>query len=75
MLRGADPAAAARLAEALKRDELGKVERAIERQLSPLSASDALQACWALQAEGKEAEGLAILKECARRGVPLPFDP
>ena len=40
--------------------------------ISPLSSTNALRTCWALEAEGKQAEGLAILKEAAGRGVPLP---
>jgi hypothetical protein len=75
MLRAAHPEDAAKLAAALTKDELHEVKRAVDRKLSPVSATAALQAYWAAQMAGKDAEGRAALKAAAARGVPLPFDP
>jgi tetratricopeptide (TPR) repeat protein len=75
MLRAAHPDEAAKVATALARDEAHQAKLAVGRKLSPVSATAALQAYWAAQAAGKEAEGRAALKAVAARGVPLPFDP
>jgi tetratricopeptide (TPR) repeat protein len=74
LLRAAHPAAADKMLAALKKDEAGRLARAIGLKLAPTSASAALGSYWTLKLEGKEAEGKAILKACAARGVPLPID-
>ncbi|HEV3259711.1 MAG TPA: hypothetical protein VG013_22780, partial [Gemmataceae bacterium] len=74
LLRGVHPEEAAKVAKALRKDELGRLERSITQQLTPVGAGTAFAACWALQAAGKEAEARAVLKACARRGVPMPFE-
>jgi tetratricopeptide (TPR) repeat protein len=74
LLRATHPQEAARMIDALKKDEASRLSRAIALKRSPTSASAALEAYWALKLEGKEAEGKAILKACAARGVPLPVD-
>jgi hypothetical protein len=74
MLRTVHPNEAAAEAKALLQDELGRAERAIDLRLDPVSARTAMHAYWAMQVAGEEAKGLAILKACAGRGMPLPFD-
>ena len=74
LLQGTHPAEAARAIGALKKDEAGRLSRSIALKLSPTSASAALEVYWELKLEGKEAEGKAVLKACAGRGVPLPFN-
>src|SRR5262249_49077571 len=56
LLVGAEPEEAARLAEAVRKDGLRADRRAIEQALSPLSASVALDASWALRVQGKDRE-------------------
>ena len=71
--RGCEPAVRIRTVvvddEKPARDRL---KRWIERVLSPLSATVALDSSWALEAEGKPDEAAAVLREAAKRGVPLP---
>jgi hypothetical protein len=74
MLKAADPEEAAQVAKGVLKDEIGKIKRSIDLKLSPLSASTALHAYWAMQIAGQEEKGLALLKRCAERGAPLPFD-
>ena len=74
LVRAAHPAEGPRLLAALRKDEAGRLSRDVALKLAPTSASVALSSFWALKLEGKEAEGKAILKACAGRGVPLPFD-
>jgi hypothetical protein len=74
VLRAAESEEADQIAKALREDDLGRLQRAIELRLAPASAAVAFQAYWALLAEGKEAEGVEILQRCAARGVPLPLD-
>src|SRR5262249_5560550 len=65
-------AAAGRMAEALRKDEAGRLARAITLRLSPVSAAAAYETYWALKLEGKEAEGRDVLRACAARRVPMP---
>ncbi len=74
MLREAHPEEAAKVAEAVRKNEAGRVKRSIQAKLSPLSATDAFMAYWALQIAGQEADGIKVLKAYAARGVPMPFD-
>jgi hypothetical protein len=74
MLRPAYPEDAAKIAEALKGNEMSRQERALEARLSPASATTAFRLCWALHSVGKSQEGLAELRKCGAEGVPLPFD-
>jgi tetratricopeptide (TPR) repeat protein len=75
VLRATHPEEAAQVAQAVLRDDLGRIQRSINLKLSPVSGRTAFEAYWASQIAGKEAEGIAILKSYATRGVPLPFDP
>jgi hypothetical protein len=75
MLRFSYPDEAAKLADLLRKNDLVQAERAIEPRLQPFSGTAAVREAWALQIAGKEAEGREVLKQCAKRGVPLPFDP
>jgi len=77
MVRTAHPDDAARIAEALKKNERMNLERLLEVRLSPVNAITALRQCWALEAKGKLLETTATpepLKQAARAGVPLPFE-
>jgi hypothetical protein len=75
LLRATDPSAAADVARTFLHDESGRLDLAIRRRVEPTSAMVALACSWAAEMEGKAAEGRAILKEFAARGVPLPIDP
>jgi hypothetical protein len=72
LLRVARPAEAEKLAARLKADERGRLRRSIDRVLSPLAATVALESSWALEAAGKPDEAAAVLREAAKKGVPLP---
>jgi hypothetical protein len=74
MLRPAYPDDAAKVAEALARNELLRVDRDLEARLSPPNLSQAIRQCWTLEAAGKPDEARAALKRCADDGVKLPFD-
>jgi hypothetical protein len=74
LLQVTDPTEAAPMIESLGKNESGKLARAIALKLAPANPRTALAGYWALKLEGKEAEGKAILKACAARGVPFPFD-
>jgi hypothetical protein len=71
-LRAAHPDVAAKIATQLKDDRRRQLKRQIDRVLSPLSAPAALESFWALQAAGKQDEADALLREAAKKGVPLP---
>ena len=55
--------------------ESAQIQRAFQSKLSPMSAAAAFDQYWAYQAAGQEAKGVEVLKQCAARGVPLPYDP
>ncbi|MBI1917931.1 MAG: hypothetical protein HYS12_24825 [Planctomycetes bacterium] len=74
LLQALHPEGAAARTEALAKNELGKLSRAITLLLSPARAEAALECYWELKLAGKEEQGKAILKRCADLGVPLPFD-
>jgi hypothetical protein len=74
MLQAAYPEESAKVADAYRSDELRQARRAIEAKLSLLSATSAFQQYWAAKMAGEEAKGLEVLKSCAARGVPMPFD-
>jgi tetratricopeptide (TPR) repeat protein len=74
LLRALKAPEAAELAQRLN-TEYEKVEKELEIRLNPLSADTAFSAYFFHQACGEEAKGIEILKQCAGRGVPLPFDP
>jgi hypothetical protein len=74
MLRAAGDKAAEDMGKAIQTD-LEHVQRELQLKLSPLSAGVAFDLYWACQAAGQEAKGIEILKQCAARGVPMPFDP
>jgi hypothetical protein len=74
MLRAANPDEAAKVADGVLHGERGRLQRSISQKLAPVDASTAFVAYWAMQIAGKEEKGLEILKRCAARGVPMPFD-
>jgi tetratricopeptide (TPR) repeat protein len=75
MLRDAHPDEAAKVAGAIANDKSAEAARAISLKLSNVNASAAFHAYWSLLAAGKEADGLEVLRKCAAKGAPLPFDP
>jgi hypothetical protein len=75
MLRAAHPDDAAQIAAALAKDDAHQARLAIGRKLGPVNTGSALLTYWKAQMAGKDAEGRAVLKALAARGVPLPFDP
>jgi tetratricopeptide (TPR) repeat protein len=78
LLRFAHPREAARIAEEVRGAriaEAGRVDelkRSIDRVLSPLSVTAALDSYWALLLAGKEKEADEVFQGLAARGVPLP---
>jgi hypothetical protein len=72
LLRAAYPEEAKRIAERAPKEPLHELQRSINAALSPLSASTALDAYWALLMAGKGAEAEAVLEGYAAKGVPLP---
>lgn len=75
LLRDAHPAEAAEAARAIASDKADEAERAINLRLSNVNPSAAFHEYWSLLAAGKEAEGLEVLRRCAAKGAPMPFDP
>ena len=63
-----------RLADVLRKDEVNRAVRALTYKLKPASLPEALEHYWELKLEGKEKEGLALLRRLGEQGVPLPFD-
>ncbi len=74
LLRAFDPDEGTKMARTYLEDESAQLSLAIERRVEPVSASAALSACWAAEMAGKGANGRAILKEYADRGVALPIE-
>jgi tetratricopeptide (TPR) repeat protein len=75
MLQNSYPEEAKHMAETIRKDEPGKIGRSMDLKLSPVSAAGVFRVYWAQQIIGKGPEDIDVLKACARRGVPLPFDP
>jgi hypothetical protein len=75
MLRDAHPDVAANLARVIAQDQADQAENAISLKLSNVNPSAAFHAYWSLLAAGKEADGLEVLRKCAAKGAPMPFDP
>jgi tetratricopeptide (TPR) repeat protein len=71
-LRSAHPEEAGRIARQLLADELDVLKGRINRVLSPLSASVALDQHFLLLMAEKAAEADVVLAEAAKRGVPIP---
>lgn len=74
MLRAAQPEAAGKLAEIIKANQVVQVTQQISLRLSPASGPAAFHSSWASQIAGNDAAALEVLRHCADRGVPLPFD-
>jgi predicted negative regulator of RcsB-dependent stress response len=74
LLHALDPQEGTKMARTYLEDESAQLSIAIERKVEPVSASAALSAFWAAEMAGKSADGRAILKEYAARGVPLPIE-
>ncbi len=72
MLRHADPDAAAKVGQYLLKDEKGRLNRLIHRQLQPLDAVEAYLAYWMLLLEGNPEQARQALQDCAEAGVPMP---
>jgi tetratricopeptide (TPR) repeat protein len=74
LLRWAAPEDAARVAAAVKKDEVGDLERSIDLRLMPFSAPSAYSAYWAEQLTGiGERQGPDPRKRCRELGVPIPM--
>ncbi len=74
LLQAAYPEDAAKIAQALPKNENGRLERAIDLRLTPYFAATAYTAYWAQQIlGGAEGQGPAVLKRCRDLGVPLPL--
>jgi hypothetical protein len=74
MLQTTHPETAAKVAEALRKDEVNRLVRAITVKLNPVTLPVMLEHYWELKLNGKEKEGLALLRSLGQQGVPLPFD-
>jgi hypothetical protein len=72
VLRAVDAGEAEQLAKVIREDPLESLTQALDLKLSPFNVGTALRGCWSRQVAGKDAEGEAILKQCAARGVPMP---
>jgi hypothetical protein len=72
MLRAAHPEDARRIARALEKNELVRVERSLEARLGPSTTSLVLKQSWALEAAGKKDEARKVLQRAAAEGVLLP---
>jgi hypothetical protein len=66
------PQDADHLAEQIKNGRAGELERAVQRKLSPLSGTVALDEYWALRVSDKKSEAAEAFKRFAAHGVPLP---
>jgi hypothetical protein len=71
-LRVLEPAAAEKLAKLAQADRAGERKRAIDRTLTPLAVGSILNAYWSLRLAGKDAEAEGVLRQAAKRGVPMP---
>jgi hypothetical protein len=74
LLRAIDPQAAGKLAHTYLTNESAQISRTIQKRVEPASASAALSFYWAAEMVGENADGLAILKAYAARGVLLPIE-
>jgi hypothetical protein len=75
LLQAAHSDVAAEIAQAVRQDKVRSLKLTIRLRLSPLSAAPAFDSYWTYQMAGKEDEAAEVLRRCAARGVPLPFDP
>ena len=55
-------------------DESAQLSVAIEHRVEPAPRRPPSVLFWAAEMAGKDADGRAILKEYAARGVPLPIE-
>jgi hypothetical protein len=74
LLRDSYPEDAARLAKTAASDESGRLLREIGGKLGPLNGQGAVNQYWALRMAGNDAAARAVLRDAAKRGIPLPFD-
>jgi hypothetical protein len=72
LIHTAYPKEGEQMADAIRMDAAGALERSIDRTLAPLSAVQALEVYWALRIAGKNAEADQVLKKAAADGIPLP---
>jgi hypothetical protein len=72
VLRASHPAEAEKVARRLKGSPREPLTRALNRAVSPLSTTVTLEAYWSLLLEGKPDEAGKLLREQAKKGVPLP---
>ena len=63
-----------KMAQSYLKNESAQISRAIQKRVEPASASAAMLLYWAAEMVGENADGLAILKAYAARGVPLPIE-
>jgi hypothetical protein len=74
-LRTIDPAKADKLAKQISADSLAARKRSIDRTLSPLSGGSILETYWMARIAGKDKEAEEVLRQAAKRGVPMPAMP
>lgn len=72
LLSGFDPSETAALTAEARRNRRSGLETRITRLLSPASPSAALDYCWLLRVQGKDAEAANVVAELAKLGIPLP---
>jgi|GEM_PF-1918930 len=73
MLRPTKPEAAAELAKLFRQNEVAQVMLEIKLRLLPARGTPALRAAFAARMGGDDSGADEILRQCAERGVPLPF--
>ncbi len=71
-LRATHPDEAADAARRCLADKQGAVQRQITALLWPLNTRGVLNAHWVLRMAGKDEQAAAVLRDAAKRGMPLP---
>ena len=74
LLSAVDPDEGARMVQAYLKNESAQLSRAIQKRVEPASATAAMSLYWAAEMVGQNADGPAILRAYAARGVPLPIE-
>ncbi len=73
-LQAIDTQAAAEIAERVKTHEFSRMGRRIDRLMTPVATSTALDAYWEMSILGQNEQANQVLKESAEKGMPLPFE-
>jgi hypothetical protein len=75
LLKNADPAEAAKAAEAIRKNPRTLVGQSISVRLNPASVAEAMEASWVLGICGKPDEARSSLRRVADLGIPVPGQP